>query len=637
MDLVQSFPGTNSQTVKLIASIPGCSSQSSQIFAVQAQGPITDFIINGKCEEENVQFVNQTSGAVTNYVWDFGDGNTANATDANHVYLSPGSFSVKLVATNALGCNNSSTKDLTIYSTPQPNFSLDLPPFSCSGTPSQFNDLTPNPTDSNLSSWLWSFGDPASGTSADRNPLYTFASGGDYSVSLTATTNFGCTNTVQKTVTIAASPPVNFDYTPACINRGTRLTDASGSGIKSWLWNIGSSTYAFNNPTHVFNNSGNFNVKLTVTGDNDCVATITKMINVPVAPSLNFTATTTCENQLTDFNDASPANVDPIAAWSWDFAGQSVKTGASAQYAFTSVGNYSVKMTTTQQSGCTYSLSKSITINPTPVASFTSTPEFGTPPLQVQFANTSTGASSYSWHFNDKNNSTSTDPSPGFQFTELGDYVVDLKATSVLGCSNMVSGKISVIIPSLDLELKNLQLIKDPISGAYRVLVTVKNKSNYLLTSVDVVIDISGNALIKETINTNLAPDAEIDQLLNNQILPYGKLLTYMCASVDVDNDNDPFNNSKCEPVNNEAVLFNPYPNPSDGSFQFDWIAATTDGAHFEIFNSVGQLVFEQHVEKGVLGLNQVLFKLDMLPTGAYYFRFSSNSTIKTLPIQIVR
>ncbi|MBA4145090.1 MAG: hypothetical protein C0523_04955, partial [Cytophaga sp.] len=114
-------------------------------------------------------------------------------------------------------------------------------------------------------------------------------------------------------------------------------------------------------------------------------------------------------------------------------------------------------------------------------------------------------------------------------------------------------------------------------------------------------------------------------------------LLTYLCASVEVDNDNDPFNNSKCEPIEEETVVFNPFPNPSNGSFRFQWISPATDMAHFEIFNSMGQLAFEQYAESVQVGLNQVQFDLRHLNTGAYYFRFSSGSISKTLPVQIVR
>src|SRR5258706_7339498 len=96
---------------------------------------------------------------------------------------------VSLTASTTSGCNNSAVKQAKIYSTPQPNFTLDLPPFSCSSSPSQFNDTTPNPTDSNLSSWAWRFGDGVNGSSTQRNPLYTFALAAALFCVLTRTTN----------------------------------------------------------------------------------------------------------------------------------------------------------------------------------------------------------------------------------------------------------------------------------------------------------------------------------------------------------------------------------------------------------------------------------------------------------------
>lgn len=634
-DLKYAFATGGNKEVKLITSIPGCADEHVQLINNVLTGPTVGFNMDGKCEGVTVNFTNTSSGDITGYEWDSGNGQTSMATNFTNNYPTKGTYNVSLKTTANNGCVSTMVKPLTIYSQPQPNFSLDLPPFSCSGTPSQFNDLTPNPTDSNLASWAWNFGD--AGTSTERNPLHTFTTAGNYNVSLTATTNFGCSGSFQKSVTIAPSPPADFTFTPACINQGTRFTDASGSGVKSWLWTIGGSTYAFSNPTHVFGTSGSYTAKLTVTGNNSCVATVTKTIHVPVAPSLSFSVDNACEKQAANFKDTTPVTTDPAVSWAWDFAGQATASGSAVPYSFAKAGSYVVKMTSTQQSGCVYSLSKNVTINTTPVAAFTSSPEWGVPPLSVQFTNTSTGANSYLWHFNDKTNSTSTQASPTFQFTDLGGYVVDLMATSASGCSSTASGKISVVIPSLDLELKQLQVVKDPASNGYRIFVTVKNKSNYLLTSVDVVVDISGNALIKETINTSLAPDAEVVQLLNNQILPHGNLLTYLCASVEVDNDDDPFNNSKCEPIEEETVVFNPFPNPSNGSFRFQWISPATDMAHFEIFNSMGQLAFEQYAESVQVGLNQVQFDLRHLNTGAYYFRFSSGSISKTLPVQIVR
>ncbi|HEY5826011.1 MAG TPA: PKD domain-containing protein [Cyclobacteriaceae bacterium] len=634
-DLQYAFTSQSDQVVKLITFIPGCSDEESQTVQNIKSGPTVGFTITGQCEDESIGFLNSSSGDIDHYVWDFGNGASSSATNPTQVYSEYGDYLVSLETVGTNDCVSTLSKNLTIYSLPAPDFYIELPPFSCSGTPSLFANTTSNPTDSNVSSWVWNFGDKNNGSSSDKNPSYTFLEAGEYDVELTAVSNFNCAAEITKTITIAQGPHANFTHTPACLNEGTRFTDDSGGDIKSWFWIIGNSTYAFSNPTHVFNSTGDQNVRLTVTGNNNCIATLAKTINVPVPPVLDFIYSNTCEGQPATFQDTSPVAVDPVASQSWNFAGVT-KDGSPVQHTFSTKGTYAVKMTSTQLSGCAYSISKNVVISPSPVAKFSANPEWGTPPLNVQFTNQSTGATTYLWRFNDKNQSSSTAVSPNFQFTDLGDYVVDLVATNAQGCSNATSSKISVIVPSLDLELTDLNLIQDPATGAYRIMVTIKNRSNFVLNSADVIVDISGNARIKETITTTILPDGEVSQLLVNQILP-GSLLTYLCAELDVANDLDEFNNKKCEPINNETVIFYPYPNPNNGEFRFDWISLEVGEVHFSILNSTGQVVFQQDTSTTSSGLNQALFDLKSYNTGTYFFKFSSGSGSKTIPIIIVR
>ena len=175
LDLSYSISTSIQQDVKLIASIPGCSNEIMKSILTVEEGPLADFTFNNGCVETSILFTNTTAGPVTGYSWDFGDANVSSQTNGQNTYTGFGVYDVTLTASNAVGCNNSTTKPITIYSKPQPDFSIDLPPFSCSGSPSQFNDLTPNPTDSNLSGWTWSFGDPSNGTSTTRNPLYNYS------------------------------------------------------------------------------------------------------------------------------------------------------------------------------------------------------------------------------------------------------------------------------------------------------------------------------------------------------------------------------------------------------------------------------------------------------------------------------
>lgn len=635
-NLATTFLKPGSQNVTLKASIPGCSTEFTRIIEDVKAGPLIDFSVGTLCEAVATTFANLTSGAVTGYRWYFGDGEGSSVSNPIKTYFTPGNFQVTLEATNSEGCQNSKTQAIQVYSQPQPNFSLDLPPFSCAGTPSQFNDLTPAPDDSNIAQWQWNFG-VAGATSANQNPTYTYTAAGEYDVSLTTTTNFGCQASTQKRITIAPSPSANFTAGAACVNQGTQF-QATGTDIKSWQWTILTSTYNLSAPLHVFTSPGEFTAALTVVGDNDCIASANQLITVPIVPTLDFSATNLCAGQAANFQDATGSfTVDPIVSRNWSANNQSAAMGSQVSYTFNDAGNYSVALTTIHQSGCTYTLSKSIAIAPVPVANFSATPEWGVPPLNVQFNNSSSGASAYLWKFNDAMGSTSTAFSPTFIFTQLGEYVVDLTATNAQGCSTSKSQKISVVIPSFDLSLEQLEITDDPNTSAKRLLVTIKNQSNFPVASVDVTVFISGASAIRETLNTTLQPGASVTQLLNSQILNSTPPLSYLCVELDGSDDQDLVNNKRCESVNAEPVLFSPYPNPASNFVGFDWIATSTAALQVLIYNQSGQLVYEKTVTPENTGLIQVSFDLRPLTAGLYFMKLVSSQYSTTRTFAIVR
>lgn len=55
----------------------------------------------------NFMFQDQTSGTVTQWLWDFGDGNTSISASPNHTYSSPGAYTVCLTITDACGTDSS--------------------------------------------------------------------------------------------------------------------------------------------------------------------------------------------------------------------------------------------------------------------------------------------------------------------------------------------------------------------------------------------------------------------------------------------------------------------------------------------------------------------------------------------------
>lgn len=632
-DLTYQFPSAIAQTVKLTASIPGCSTQSTQTIGSVTQGPLLSFTAPGtSCVNGIVSFNNTSSGAISgNYNWTFGDGNSSIQSSPTNTYLSNGVFNVTLSASNAAGCQNSFSKAVSVYTNPQPNFSIDLPPFSCAGSATQFNDLTPTLSDSNLSSWSWQFGDTNGGVSQVRNPAYTYATATNYTVSLQVTSNFGCTGSTQKVITISPSPQAAFTNTAACINQVTQFTDASTGNIKSRQWKIQGNTLTSTNPTYTFLSSSIFPVTLTVTGNNNCIGQVTQNIVVPVAPVMDFSVLYPCTGTSTQFQETNSGGSDPATAWNWNFTAGS-GSGNPTSYSFPSAASYTVTLTSTRQSKCVYSVSKNISIVNGPVAAFTPSTTAGAAPLNVSFTNSSSSATTYAWSFGDANNSSSTAVSPSFVFNELGNYNVRLVASNSFNCTSTANASIKVVVPSVDAYLSSFVLADDQTTSSKRAVVTIVNKGNVPLINPVVKVNLGGNVSIKEAVPETIQAGGTIARTLNMEIVP--AQIAYVCALVDVANDIFEGNNEQCVTLSQEEVVLSPYPNPATSEFSIDWIMPAAQSVRVMVFRLDGSLVFEQTLDVPA-GLTQFKVNSSLWANGLYVVRVAGVQSQKVYKVVI--
>lgn len=630
-DLNYAFPTTGNKDVKLKTSIPGCFSEQTQTVTNVLPGPAVGFTIFGKCENENILFTNNSSGSITGYIWNFGNSQTSTLLNPTQNY-SKGNYTVSLEATAPNGCISSIAKNLNIYSKPQPDFSIGLPPFSCAGSASQFTDLTPALTDSNIATWTWGFGDAAEGSSSVKNPSYTYATASTYNVSLAVATNFGCTNSVQKAVTISPSPVAGFSNRPACVNQATQFTDASSGSIKSRLWQIQSSTFTTPNPQFIFPFAGSFPVVLTVTGNNNCVSQASKNIVVPVVPSLDFSVQAPCANSPTFFTELT-TSVDPSISKSWSFGSQGTGSGSPVQYTFSSTSTYAVQLNSTRQSGCVYSVSKNVSIVSPPVADFLPSIDAGAAPLPVSFTNNSSGANSYLWKFGDQGNSTSVLVSPTFVFSELGAYNVELSASNSVGCTNRLSKPINVVVPNVDAEMTDFFFVKDTNTGSLQPVVKLLNRSNITLTNPIILLDVAGGSGVSQQITGTVKPNQEMSQMLDLKLVP--KTNQYVCAEVVVAGDVDTFLNRKCLSLSGEEVLFPPFPNPAREQLNLDWISIDGSAVTFQVLTSAGAVSLQQTISSINLGLNRLIINTSALSTGIYFIRFRDGKTDRTFSFAV--
>jgi len=146
------------------------------------------------CAPLTVSFTDLSSGPVTSWLWDFGDGSgSSTAQNPSYQYNSPGTYTVTLTVTSAT-CSDDEVKTgyITVQTVPVANFE-GSPLSGDAPLTVSFTDLSTG----NPDTWSWDFGDGV-GTSTAQNPDYTYSTPGIYTVTLTASN--GCGSDVEQKI-----------------------------------------------------------------------------------------------------------------------------------------------------------------------------------------------------------------------------------------------------------------------------------------------------------------------------------------------------------------------------------------------------------------------------------------------------
>ena len=128
----------------------------------------------------------------------------------------------------------------------------------------------------------WNFGD--STTSDELNPLHTFPSEGTYLTSLTISGD-SCYNSFSMNVVVYFDTIENcqaaFWYAQETGSKKIMFYDLSTGNIDEWMWDFGDGDTSFiSNPEHLYNESGSYNVKLSIVTTDSCTSQYEESIYV---------------------------------------------------------------------------------------------------------------------------------------------------------------------------------------------------------------------------------------------------------------------------------------------------------------------------------------------------------------------
>ncbi len=415
------------------------------------------------CFGSAASFVDNSSAVgstITAWAWNFGDGNTSTLQNPMHTYAAPGTYTVTLSVTSAVGCttvNNIASQSITVIPSPSVGFTTSNP--LCENSNALFTSISV-PNAGVFTQYAWTVnGTPQGGNSPTLN--YTPPSAGVYTIQLSVLTDKGCTNQTSGPHVVQPKPNAGFDFPNICLPSGAAQfantsTIINGTPL-TYLWDFGDgNTSTLSNPLHVFGGTGPYNVTLTATATTGCANSIVRSVNTIFAePQAAFTSPPeVCVGSLIGFSENSNAPGSTVTKWNWDFGDGNTSTVRNPTHIYAAPGVYTVTLNVESAIGCrTVSnfASHNVIVNALPAANFIAAAPFcetRNTRLTDNSLPNSGALSVWRWNFGDGNSAVLSSGAPfDHVYALAGNYDVTLQVETDKGCiSSIKTQRIAVSI-----------------------------------------------------------------------------------------------------------------------------------------------------------------------------------------------
>jgi gliding motility-associated-like protein len=390
------------------------------------------------CANQPDVFTNTSAGIVSSF-WMFGDGDTSTMLSPTHIYTAFGTYTVKLVVTDAHGCVDTATYVNYIHvNQPVASFTMDDSLSICPPLTVHFTNTSINAT-----SYQWYFGDGSSSTTVSPSDLYITAS--IFTVTLVASNAQGCVDTAIGHVNLLGYTGT-FSYGPVLQGCSplTIFFNAGTVNVPNVKWDFLDGTVSpastTDTITHVYVKPGWYLPRLILSDNTGCQNSVLGVdtIKVDVAqPFFKTNPSPVCVNTNVSFIDSSYSYFSTVNTWLWTINGIT-STISNPSYYFNTVGSFPVTLKVTDGWGCTGILDTTVTVYPPPTV--TTSPD--TVICLTDGANlVGYGAATYVWSPSatlscTNCNPTMATPAVATQYTVVG--------TDIHGCVN--SDTVSVFI-----------------------------------------------------------------------------------------------------------------------------------------------------------------------------------------------
>lgn len=283
-----------------------------------------------------------TGGAVTQYLWNFGDGTTGTGQFPNHTYAAAGTYTVCIAIYTASGCTDSTCQSVTIGNTTgcDANFAS----YDTSG--SRFfiaANYDPN------WDYIWNYGDGTIGYG--YNSFHTYTNPGTYTACLTVIDSTQmCSDTYCDTVVVGGPFSCNATFTTVDSAGYTYFIADNYNANWDYIWQYGDGT----------SGTGYWSVH-QYTGNGPWLACLYVIDSTTMCSAYScdtiYAGGTGCQalmsiSQLSTYGFYFQCNNPNVVSTFWDFGNGNTSATHSLIYSYTAAGTYSVCLTVQFANGC---------------------------------------------------------------------------------------------------------------------------------------------------------------------------------------------------------------------------------------------------------------------------------------------
>ncbi len=613
----------------------GCVKVDSIDVGIRGVRPVTVFSSTSACRGDSTSFFDASYTVppddISSWSWDFDGSGTSSLQHPSFVFPDSGHFQVTLTLTTDSGCVGDTTIEAVVRALPRAWFTPDN---GCDGQTILFGDST-RPGSGPLAIWEWAFGD--GDVSLLQHPGHTYDSTGTFEVTMIAGDIYGCTDTIKREITIRLTPEADFTHTNVCLGNQTSFVETTDMPAwaeifyRRWEFGDGESSNG-NNPVHTYDTAGNYNVRLINRSINGCSDSVTKVVSVYPFPIPGFSWSELCQGSPVCFQDTSTVGTGVMAYWEWNLGGGQSSALEAPCVIYEDTGEVIIHLRAGSEFGCFSEISDTIFINASPITDFDMTPEYGTPPLDVQFYNFSSGATSQMWYFGDDEFSGALNPQHTYIYENI--YDVTLVSENEYGCTDTASRTVYVIPSVLDLVLTGLSVIDT--GGYVNLKATFFNNGTRNIRKVALDARVGLNLPIREVWEGLLEPAQSYTYtFVSSFMAPDENTVKMACldiAALDAYGQEDVniSNNTSCVSLLEAFFIATVFPSPAWDDVYTD-ISIPEDGdVVVSLMSQDGRILMTEERSDVEAGTLRIQFGVDLLASGVYYIQVRFEDKVET-------